>query len=188
MRHEKFSNANGNGDMQDQNTFDNSEFCHFIDSAFNTFAKKESKNLILDLRDNLGGDNTFSDYMTAYFATKPFSIASSFRMKTSQMTKNFFKDIDKPEHQELKEQIMSLENGSYFESKITLTNPHSEPKRFNGKVYVLINRYSYSMAAYAAAIIQDNNFAEIIGEETSENVSTYVGSHVFKLPNTQITV
>lgn len=188
LRPGKFSNMNSNGDMQEQNTHDNSEFCQFIDSAFLAFNKKGSKNLILDLRDNVGGDNLFSDYMTAYFATKPFSIASRFHMKTSQMTKDFFKDVDNAESQELKEQIMSLENGSYFESKITYTHPHAEPKRFNGKVYVLINRYSYSMSAYAAAIIQDYQFGEIIGEETAEEVSSYVASHGFKLPHTQITV
>ena len=188
LRPGKFSNANGNGDAQDHRNYDNSEFCQFIDSAFLAFNKKGSANLIIDLRDHLGGDNTFSDYMTAYFANKPFSIASRFPMKTSQMTKKFFKGVDDPEAKELKEQILTLENGSYFESKITFTNPHIEPKRFNGKVYVLINRYSYSMAAYAAAIIQDYQFGEIIGEETAEEVTSYMGSHVFKLPNTQITV
>jgi len=188
LRPGKFSNINSSGSLQDQNTFDNSEFCQFIDSAFLAFNKKGSEDLILDLRDNVGGDNLFSDYMIAYFATEPFSIASRFPMKTSQMTKNFFKDEDSPEHQDLKEQIMSLEDGSYFDTKITETDPHAEPKRFNGKVYVLINRYSYSMSAYAAAIIQDYGFAEIIGEETAEEVTTYVASHVFKLPNTQITV
>jgi len=186
LRPGRFSNINSSGNLQDQNTFDKSEFCQFIDSAFLAFNKKGSKDLILDLRDNVGGDNVFSDYMIAYFATKAFSIASRFPMKTSQMTKNFFKDVDSPEHQDLKEQIMSLEDGSYFDTKITVTDPNTEPKRFHGEVYVLINRYSYSMSAYAAAIIQDYNFAEIIGEETSEEVTTYVASHVFKLPNTQI--
>ena len=188
LRPGKFSNINSNGDLQDQNTFDNSEFCQFIDSAFLAFNKKGSKYLMLDLRNNVGGDNLFSDYMIAYFATKSFSIASRFPMKTSQMTKFFFKDVDSPEHQDLKEQILSLEDGSYFDTKITETDPHAEPKRFDGEVYVLINRYSYSMSAYAAAIIQDYNFAEIIGEETAEEVTSYVASHTFKLPNTQITV
>lgn len=189
LRPGKFSNADGNGDVQDQNTWDNSEFCQFIDSAFNEFNRKRSKNLILDLRDNTGGDNSFSDYMIAYFANKPFSISSSFSKKTSQVTKDFWKEIDSPDAQKQKEQIMSLKNGSYFEVDIADIDPHTaESKRFNGKVYVLINRYSYSMAAYAAAIIQDYKFAEIIGEETAEEVSTYVPMHTFKLPNTRNTV
>jgi len=188
LRPGKFSNANGNGDVQDQNTWDNSEFCQFIDSAFLEFNKNGSKNLILDLRDNLGGDNSFSDYMIAYFATKTFSISSSFKMKTSEMTKSIWKDKDDPKIQDLKEQFMTLEDGSYFDASITHTDPHAESKRFRGKVYVLINRYSYSNAAYVAAIIQDYKFGEIIGEETAEEVTSYVASHVFKLPNTKSTV
>ena len=189
LRPGKFSNADGNGDVQDQNTWDNNEFCQFIDSAFLEFNKKKSKDLILDLRDNTGGDNAFSDYMIAYFATKAFGISSRFSKKTSQIMKDFWKDVDSPEAQEQKEQIMSLENGSYFDLNIADTDPHAaESKRFNGEVYVLINRYSYSNAAYVAAIIQDYKFGEIIGEETSEEVSTYVPMRTFKLPNTQITV
>ena len=91
LRPGKFLNADVEDDLEKQITFDNTEFCHFIDSAFDVFAKEGSKDLIIDLRDNMGGDNSFSDHMIAYFATKPFSIASKFRMKTSQMTKSFWK-------------------------------------------------------------------------------------------------
>ncbi len=126
--------------------------------------------------------------MIAYFATKPFSISSRFSIKTSAMTKDFWRDLDVPEHQEIKDQIMSLENGSYFDANITHTDPHAESKRFKGKVYVLINRYSYSNTASVAAIIQDNQFGEIVGEETAEEVSSYAAMHVFKLPNTRCSV
>lgn len=188
LRPGKFLNADGNSDLEDQNTFDNSEFCQFIDSAFVEFNSNRSKNLILDLRDNMGGDNSFSDYLIAYFATKAFSISSRFSMKTSQMTKSFWKDLDVPEHQDIKEQIMSLENGSYFDANITHTDPHAESKRFKGKIYVLINRYSYSNTAMVAGIIQDYKFGKIIGEETSDEVTSYVAMHIFKLPNTRSSV
>ncbi len=188
LRPGKFLNANVEDDLEKQNTFDNTEFCHFIDSAFNVFAKEGSKDLIIDIRDNQGGDNSFSDYMIAYFATEPFSISSKFSMKTSQMTKSFWKDVEIPQYQDLKKQIMSLENGSYLDVDLTYTEPHAESKRFKGKVYVLINRYSYSNAAMVAAIIQDYKFGEIIGEETSDEVTSYGAMHVFKLPNTQISV
>ena len=103
--------------------------------------------------------------------------------------KDFWKNIDDPKSKEQKEQIMSLENGSYFDLNISDTEPHSDKsKRFEGKVYVLINRYSYSNAAYVAAIIQDYQFGVIIGEETAEEVTTYVPMRTFKLPKTQITV
>lgn len=188
MRPGKFLNANVEDDLQNQKTFDNTEFCNFIDSAFTVFAKEGSKDLIIDIRDNQGGDNSFSDYMIAYFATEPFSISSKFSIKTSQMTKSFWKDVEIPQYQDLKKKIMSLENGSYLDVDLNYYDPHTESKRFKGKVYVLINRYSYSNSASVAAIIQDYKFGEIIGEETSDEVTSYSAMHVFKLPNTQISV
>lgn len=183
-----FLNINSDFDLNDKKTFDNTEFCHFMDSVFSDIQKNKIENLIIDLRNNRGGDNSFSDYMIAYFATKPFSISSKFRMRTSQMTKSFWKDIDIPQYQDLIEQIMTLENGSYFDASITHTDPHAESKRFKGNVYVLINRYSYSNTASVAAIIQDYKFGEIIGEETADEVTSYSAMHVFKLPNTQNSV
>ena len=183
-----FINPNVDFDPEDPATFDSTEFRQFIDSAFLEFAKKGSENLVLDLRYNLGGDNSFSDYMIAYFANKPFSLSSKFSMKTSQMTKDFWKEINIPEHQTVKEQIMSHENGSYFDVFIPETKPNHISKRFEGKVYALINRYSYSNTSSVAAIIQDYNFGIIIGEETAEEQSSYAAFHIFKLPNTQRSV
>jgi hypothetical protein len=180
-----FININVPFDPEDPATFDNTEFSQFIDSAFVEFSKKESKNLILDLRYNMGGDNSFSNYLIAYFADKPFSISSKFSMKTSQMTKDFWKEIDIPEHQAVKEQIMSHENGTYFDVFIPKTTPHKESKRFNGEVFALINRYSYSNTSSVAAIIQDYDFGIIIGEETAEEQSSYAAFHFFNLPKTQ---
>jgi len=165
--------------------FDNTEFCQFIDSAFNYFNEVNTKSLIIDLRYNPGGDNSFSDYMISYFAHKPFSFASKFSIKTSQITKDHWRELDVPEHQEVKEKILTLENGTYFDAPLTEINPHPDSICFKGKVYVLINRYSYSNTSSVAAIIQDYNFGKIVGEETAEVVSSYGAVHTFKLPNTK---
>ena len=183
-----FLNVSDDFDMSDPRTYDNTKFCQFIDSSFTYFQHKGTKNLIIDLRNNPGGDNSFSDYMIAYLASKPFSIASKFRIKTSQMTKDFWKEIDIPEVQAIKEQILSLENGTSFDIDIPIVEPHDDSKRFKGNVYVLINRYSYSNAAMVSAIIQDYNFGVIIGEETTEEVTSFGAMHTFKLLNTKLTV
>jgi C-terminal processing protease CtpA/Prc len=164
--------------------FDNTEFCRFTDSAFHFFNRMKAKSLIIDLRYNPGGDNSFSDYMISYIADKPFSFTSKFSIKTSQITKEWWKKVDAPEHQELKKQIMSLENGTYFNAQIPLINPHPDSIRYKGNVYVIINRYSYSNTSSVASIIQDYKFGEIVGEETAEVVSSYGGVHSFELPNT----
>jgi hypothetical protein len=183
-----FINANSNFDMMDPNTFDNTEFRHFIDSAFTVFREAGARDLIIDLRYNPGGDNSFSDYMIAYFASKPFPDSSKFSVKASKITKEFWEKYDRPEHKELKEKILSHENGTYFDMSKPKTQPHADSLKFSGNVYVIINRYSYSNAAAVAAIVQDSKFGKIIGEETAELVSSYGATHKFKLPNTHWSV
>lgn len=183
-----FINMDSNKDLNSPEAFDNTEFCHFIDSAFNSFQQKGIQHLIIDLRDNMGGDNSFSDYMIAYFAKTSFGIASKMQMKTSQHTKDIWKDLDLPEIQDMKKQMMSLENGSRFDVEIKQYHPHPDTKKFKGSVYVLINRYSYSNAAMTACIIQDYGFGEIIGEETTDEVSSYGAIHRIDLPNTKFRV
>ena len=182
------NNDSRSGSISDHNTFNNDEFIKFIDSAFVEISKNNSQDLIIDLRNNSGGDNTFSDHMIAYIANKPFRIASKFQIRTSQMTKKFWKDVNKPELDKLKSQIMNLKNGERFEADLDSIFPRNDKYKFNGKVYVLINRYSYSNAANVASIIQDYGFGTLIGEETATVPSTCGGVHEFQLPNTNMNV
>jgi Peptidase family S41 len=183
-----FINMDSNKDLNSPEAFDNTEFCHFIDSAFSSFQQKGIEHLIIDLRDNLGGANSFSDYMIAYFADTSFAISSKMQMKTSQHTKDIWEKLEMPEIQSIKKQIMSLENGSRFDVDIQQYHPHPETKKFKGLVYVLVDRYSYSNAAMTACIIQDYSFGEIIGEETTDEVSSYGSIHKITLPNTKFRV
>ena len=65
--------------------------------------------------------------------------------------------------------------------------PRSEP-RFQGRVWVLINRHSYSNAASVAALVQDYGFGEVIGEETADVASNYASTQHFTLPGTGMIV
>jgi C-terminal processing protease CtpA/Prc len=182
-----FFNA-GNNDISDHKAFENGEFCHFMDSSFIALHHKKSKNLIIDLRDNMGGDNSFSDYMVSFFATKEFSFCSKFLVKTSQITKDFWKDVTDSTVADLRRDILTKENGSYIETYIQKKNPRKDSLHYNGKVYILINRYSISNASGVASIIQDYKLGTLIGEETAELPSNYGAAHQFKLPNTQFIV
>lgn len=67
---------------------------------------------------------------------------------------------------------------------ITFDLPLSEPAtspRFEGRVYVLINRRSYSNAAAVAALVQDYGLGTILGEETSDLATTFGAMETFTL-------
>ena len=165
-----------------------SEFLNFIDSSFIQIHQKRAKDLVIDLRKNPGGDNTFSDPMVAYFATKPFSFTSSFHIKTSKITKEFWKDQKDTLLASIKDEILSHKDGERFEAEIQRYPHRTDSLRFDGNVYVLVDSYSYSNAVTTAAIIQDYGFGVIIGERTADSPTLLASVHEFKLPVTGISV
>ena len=77
--------------------------------------------------------------------------------------------------------------GDTFPFEIPLTPPR-EGARFEGPVYAIVDRYSYSNAVNVAAVLQDYGFAKIIGEETADLPTTYGAMETFDLPHTGLTV
>lgn len=183
-----FINNQSSGNTSEHKTFETNEFISFIDSSYREIHKVNPKNLIIDLRGNPGGDNSLSDRMIVYFATKPFWFSSEFSVKTSSITKQFWKDVKDSSLQDLKNKILTKKDGEIFKVSFQNNSPRTDSLRFEGKVYVLVDRYSYSNAVSVAAIVQDYNFGLIIGEPTADVASSYGATHEFKLLNSQVSV
>ena len=62
-------------------------FAAFIDEAFEHMLANKVNKLILDVRKNPGGTNSFSDKMIAWFENKPFKFASKLLVKSSQLAR-----------------------------------------------------------------------------------------------------
>jgi C-terminal processing protease CtpA/Prc len=184
----QFLNANGNNNSSNVKTFEKGEFLAYIDSAFVKIQKAKSKNLIIDLRDNAGGSSTFSDEMVAYIANKPFKFCSRFSVKTSKITKEFWKQVNDTCLNYLKTQILNTPDGETFDVTIPEHDFRKDSLKFQGKVYVLINRYSISQAADVATQVQDYKFGILIGEKTAQIPTNYGATHQFELPNTKMVV
>ncbi|GHA77707.1 S41 family peptidase [Pontibacter akesuensis] len=164
-------------------------FKAFVDSAFTDIKSKHAKQLVIDLRNNAGGHNAFSDYLIAYFADEPFRWYSKFSIKTSAALKE--QTRKQPSNSPLdaySKAILDHPDGEAFAYDLPIQHPMPEDKRFTGKVYVLVNRHTYSMAAVSAALIQDYGFGEIIGEETGDVPTLYGSVFSFALPQTGIAV
>ena len=175
----------------DGNPWDPTSYVARVDTAFEDFNEAEADTLILDLRDNPGGNNTFSDPIIAWFADEPWRFASEFRLLVSEATtaSNSARlaegggDVS-AQYAEL---FASAENGD----TLLYDFPYAEPRvgeRFQGEVFVLINRYSYSNAVTTAALIQDYGFGTIAGEATADMSTTYGAMEYFSLPATGIRV
>ena len=169
-------------------------YVQFIDDSFQSFLDQKIEHLILDLRDNPGGDASFSDPVVSWFATEPFRFASDFRIRVSEeTTASNQARLDTRGSaaggisQTFADLFASAENGDTVSFEIPKVSPR-EGEVFKGKVHVLVNRFSYSNAVSVAAMIQDYGFATIYGEETRDMATTYGAMEHFSLPNTQFKV
>ena len=166
---------------------DEENYRRFIDSALAEIKAHASKNLIIDLRNNPGGDDSFADYLVSYFADKPFYWNSGFSLKTSELLKEDTRK-QRDTTQAFWEKVLSHENGEVYDYPFQARQPHPQEKRFGGTVYVLINRQSHSQAAVTAAQIQDYGFGTLVGEETGDYPTLYASVFRYTLPNTGISV
>lgn len=169
-------------------------FSLFVDEAFESYMDAGTQKLIIDLRLNPGGDNSFSDLIIAWFANEPFRFSSKFIVKSSpeakaanqQRLQNNPKAVEGVSGQYAKE-YERIAFGDNFIFEIPNALPRKD-QRFKGDVFVLIDRNSYSNAVNTAAIIQDYGMGTILGEKTSDMATTYGAMETFTLPETGISV
>lgn len=166
---------------------DEKEYKQFIDSVFTEIKARKTKNLIIDLRNNPGGNDSFSDYLVSYIADKPFKWNSNFSLKTSAILKDFGRKNSDTTSAYWKS-ILAHKNREIYDYTFDPYQPQPEEKRFTGKVYVLTNRQSHSQAAVTASQFQDYGFGTIVGEETGDYPSLYASVFQYKLPRTGINV
>lgn len=163
------------------------QYRRFIDSSFLEISRKNLPNLIIDLRNNLGGDDSFSDYLVSYIADRPFRWNAEFTLKTSAILKAHVREhYDTTNH--YWQSVLAHEDGSVYFYEFAEYEPQPKGKRYSGKVYALVNRQTHSQSAVTAAQIQDYGFASIAGEETGDFPSLYVSQYAYALPHTGIDV
>lgn len=170
--------------------WDPTAFRTFIDEAFANFIDAGTRAVLIDLRNNPGGDNSFSDPMIAWFADKPFHFTSQFDIRVSEAAirsnaERLLAAGNDPDATSARLAAAYAERplGSRVHFPIPLVHPRNGT-RYAKPVYLLINRHSYSNTVLVAAIAQDYGFATVLGEETADFASTYGAAEKFKLPTT----
>lgn len=140
---------------------------HFIKSAFRTLRKQNIEHLIIDVRNNGGGDVKYSTLLSKYIATSQFKLADSLyavnkRSKYGKYILNhsanrLFMTIISRRHKD------GHYHFGYYERHYFL------PKRknhFDGKVYVLTGGNSFSATTLFMNSITEEKNVLVLGEET----------------------
>ena len=173
---------------------DKKEFNFLIDSVFDQIHKDSIENLIIDIRDNPGGNSELADYLISYIYDKPFKDNSIIQIKRSDQYYKYMKGYFSWWFKPFLLFIKSIRDyketpiGDIYEDVKGYKQPIYHADKFHGKVYLLINTNTFSTALGFATVIKDYNIATILGEQTKAEVNEFGDIFSFDLPKSRLWV
>ena len=165
------------------------QFYPFIDSAFRDIKDKKIRNLIIDVRNNEGGEEDWGGYLYSYLADKSFTYYKKLVL-TKRGNYKFTKyAVMPPELDYMKDYIQEKDGEVVFTGQQYLYEKQPQENRYTGKVYMLINGVSFSVTTELASMVHNNKRATFVGEETG---GAYYGNNsgvfeILTLPHTKLT-
>lgn len=150
-----------------------SEFEDFIDQSFATIKQQNIQHLLIDIRNNPGGNTDTVSYLSQYLANKPFRLVKSLREKLNSENRGWFN---------YKGQVGETIEHEWDD----WVEPIDNDNAYKGETYLAIGAISYSAAIVLATTLQDNQFATLIGEATGGYANQTAQGNLFNLPNSQL--
>ena len=160
----------------------------FLVEMFKNLKTQKIKNLIIDIRDNGGGDSELGDELLKYFCINPFTQYEKTLLKYSDLSKAMAKIYLSKDTEKLKS-FLSKENGMVetIDKSNALINPYPLDKRYDGNVFLLTSGRTFSSAADFSNAFKFYKVGMIVGEETGGFVISPGELSVAKLPNSGLT-
>lgn len=162
------------------NTFSDGSLSSFFRKTFKQLHKEQIKNLIIDLRQNGGGNIGNCTKLSKYLADHPFNIADtvaaiSRKIKYSKYIKPawlYWLSLQFFTHKQL--------DGKYHMG--VLERQHHNPKKknhYNGNIYLIQGGYTFSAATMLISNLKGQKNVTVVGEETGGG---YYGNSAIHLP------
>lgn len=149
-------------------------YSSFMDSVFKEIKNKGSKNIIIDVRGNPGGQDVYGSLLYSYLTNKDFAYYKKLLTVTDSISFVPYTEAaaDSTFNQQFKKCLAKI-NSHLFRLKdschpnLLLQKPHENS--FLGNVYILINGGSFSTTCEFCTAVHTNHRGKFIGEETGGN-------------------
>ncbi len=174
-------------------------FEQYCENTFGQIQKDSVQTLIIDIRENGGGDSYNGDILFNYITDKPYLQIEQADYKISKNLKQKFRQRAKRRlvyayyilypllyiHPDGRK-IFASKNGTMISYKIEPYAPDNNHFLFKGDVYLLTGQYTFSAAVDFASAFNCYNMGTIIGEETGGLTVSFIDIIHFTLPNTNL--
>ncbi len=169
------------------------EFHQFVKNAFSQIKKHGVRHLIIDIRNNGGGDEGFEDYLLSFLIAKDYTkykyVQASAFSYSFYANSDYKKDWYKLEKMLKREHYLDKDGRILRKAGIEGHEP-PQPDPFTGDIYILTSGLTYSGGSEFAALAKNYTKAVFIGEETGGGYygNTSGNRIVLKLPYSKLQI
>ena len=156
----------------------------FLDSAFTLLKTANIGNLIIDIRENPGGQVSVGDEIFQYISPRPFCQIGQMSRRVSPTIRNYM--IRHGGYKESLSIMDTLPDGIHTIKVDTLAPLRDNPLRYNGSIYLLTSTFTASAAATFAWAFKYFDMGTVIGEETGGHAVCFIDCLPASLPNTRL--
>ena len=142
----------------------------FLHESFATLSQANIQHLIIDVRENGGGDDAiWIDGILPYIADKRWRTGSNNKFKVLEGRANKGRQV-----------------GDIIESENSFKDIDLSIEKFKGEVSVLISDFTYSSSILFANVIQDHQFGKLVGEITGGKSGQTGGTQAINLKHSNL--
>jgi hypothetical protein len=165
-------------------TADRTKFRYALQKIFSDIEAEHLRGIIVDIRNNGGGNSGLGDDLLAYINYKPYRPFAREIFKASpECRDSFVKRF--PNAYETAE-LRKMQDGDRHTWSVDVHVPEPNALRFSGPVAFLIGPGTFSSANILANSIGDFHLATMIGRDTAEIPNNYGMPCPILLPNSRI--
>lgn len=175
----------------------------FCEKTFSSLKTNKSTDLIIDIRNNPGGTTRLGEVLYEYITKKKINQFEKIETKISKEKKNEFIQSNRRYAKSFRwynylyypiyvlsnknrREILLAKNGSTLVKTFPPESPKQTPLLFEGNIYLLIGKKTYSAAAILAATFKYHKLGLLVGEETGQATTFTANTVEVTLPNTKL--
>lgn len=177
-------------------------FSSFLEETFSQIKQDAPQGLIVDLRNNGGGNSFLGNQLLEYLTDQPYVMSGGKSWKMSAQYKKvmarqaptWLRWVTAPPAVWLVQAavpdagILTVADGEIVDLPGSPNQPQSKSLRYSGSVCFLIGSGTFSSAMMLANAVEDNDLAYLIGEESGGIPNHYGELYFFQLPNSKLRI
>lgn len=159
---------------------DPGEFDGFLRTTFDQLREDSVRNMVVDLRQNPGGDARRVKALMDYLTDQPYKLFEQRKVKLSAQCRFYREEVGRSVYKKRIGSVVALDPPP--------VQPSKKESPFRGQVFVLIGARSTSASTAFAAAVQYYGIGTLVGDETGDTRRIFGGCFPVILPHSRLRI